>query len=129
MNALSPFTEAITFLYTRDLETTARFYEDVLGLRAAVDQGDCLIYRVSAQAFLGFCQRENTPEEPQGVIFTFVSNDVDGWAAHLRSRQIPLEKHPTRYEKYGIYHLFFRDPNGYLLEIQSFEDPKWTAAG
>jgi len=21
---------------------------------------------------------------------------------------------------------FFRDPNGYLIEIQRFEDPRWT---
>ena len=28
----SPFDQQITFLYTRDLMTMARFYEDVLGL-------------------------------------------------------------------------------------------------
>ena len=24
-----------------------------------------------------------------------------------------------------IYHFFFRDPNGYMLEIQRFENPNW----
>ena len=45
------FDQQITFLYTRDLAATARFYEDVLGLPLTVDQGDCRIYRVSADGF------------------------------------------------------------------------------
>jgi len=40
-----PIDQQITFLYTRDLATTARFYEQVLGLPLAVDQGDCRITR------------------------------------------------------------------------------------
>jgi hypothetical protein len=34
-------------------------------------------------------------------------------------------KPPTYNERYQIYHLFARDPNGYLIEIQRFEDPRW----
>jgi catechol 2,3-dioxygenase-like lactoylglutathione lyase family enzyme len=36
--------QQITFLYTRDLAATAQFYEGILGLKIALDQGDCRIY-------------------------------------------------------------------------------------
>lgn len=120
------FSESITFFYTHDLAKTVQFYETVLGLTRVVDQGDCVIWRVSAESFLGFCQRANAPEKPEGVIFTFVTEAVDEWAEQLRAHGIPLEKEPALTERYGIYNCFFRDPNGYLLEIQRFLDPHWA---
>lgn len=122
---MTPFTDSIPFLYTRDLNATASFYEDVLGLPLAVDQGSCRIYRVASGAFVGFCERTNAPEKPEGVILTFVTDEVDSWAARLKAAAVQLEKEPAMNEEYGIYHIFFRDPNGYLLEIQRFIDPDW----
>lgn len=114
----------ITFCYTKDLQGTARFYEEVLGLRLALDQGTCRIYAVAGGAFLGFCEREEAPR-PDGVILTLVAQDVDGWHERLAGRGVAFEKPPSRNAEYGIYHCFFRDPNGYLVEIQRFEDPGW----
>lgn len=126
-----PIDQQITFLYTRDLAATARFYEEVLGLELAVDQGDCRIYRVSRDGYLGFCQRVGAPEQPAGLILTIVSDDVDAWYHLLRERGVAFEKPPARNPRYRIYHCFLRDPNGYLLEIQRFEsgDGRGEAAG
>lgn len=121
----APFDQQVTFLYTRDLDATARFYEQVLGLDLVLDQGTCRIYRISADGFLGFCQRAEAPERPSGVIVTLVSEDVDGWHARLAARGVIFEKAPAFNPDYNIYHCFLRDPNGYLLEIQSFRDPAW----
>ena len=55
---MPPFTQQVTFLYTPDLATTARFYEQILGLELVLDQGVCRIYRVSRDGFVGFCQKE-----------------------------------------------------------------------
>jgi catechol 2,3-dioxygenase-like lactoylglutathione lyase family enzyme len=115
-----PISQQITFLYTRDLTQTARFYEDVMGLRLAIDQGDCRIYQVSGAAYLGFCQRASAPEHPQGVIITLVADDVDAWYERLRGHGVACEKPPETNPKYKIYHCFVRDPNGYLVEIQRF---------
>jgi dihydrofolate reductase len=125
MSDLTPFTESITFLYTLNLKETAAFYEGVLGLKIVVDQGDCRIYRVSGESFLGVCQRKNAPDQPEGVIFTFVTEDVDGWAARLSAAGAEMVKAPQLYAKYQIYNCFFHDPNGYLIEIQRFLDPMW----
>src|SRR5690606_33810985 len=115
--------------YTRDLGATARFYEQVLGLDLVLDQGTCRIYRISADGFLGFCQRAEAPDRPSGVIVTLVTEDVDGWHARLAARGVSFEKAPAFNPDYNIYHCFLRDPNGYLLEIQSFRDPAWPRKG
>jgi catechol 2,3-dioxygenase-like lactoylglutathione lyase family enzyme len=120
-----PADQLITFLYTKDLEATARFYQDVLGLRLALDQGNCRIYRVSAAGYLGFCRREAAPPRPEGIIVTIVTEDVDRWYELLQARGVSFEKPPAHNPTYGIYHCFLRDPNGYLLEIQRFETDSW----
>ena len=125
----APFDQQVTFLYTRDLGATARFYEQMLGLGLVLDQGTCRIYRISTDGFLGFCQRAEAPERPVGVIVTLVTEDVDGWHARLAARGVSFEKAPAFNPDYNIYHCFLRDPNGYLLEIQSFRDPAWPRKG
>ena len=117
--------QQVTFLYTRDLAATAVFYEEILQLPLVLDQGSCRIYRVSGDGFLGFCQRQEAPEKPQGVIVTLVTAEVDTWYAYLNEQGVAFEKPPAHNPAYNIYHCFLRDPNGYLLEIQRFEDPLW----
>ena len=119
--------QTITFLNTRDLEETDRFYREILGLLEVVDQGDCKIYRVSSDGYLGFCRRETFTGVSDGVILTLVTDEVDAWFHHLRDNGISFEKPPTHNHRYGIYHCFLRDPNGYLIEIQRFDDPDWTS--
>jgi len=122
---MPPFTQQVTFLYTPDLATTARFYEQVLGLELVLDQGTCRIYRVSRDGFVGFCQKDGVEPRPQTIILTFVTPDVDGWYERLTAQGVSFDKPPTLNPQYNIYHCFLRDPNGYLLEIQRFLDPAW----
>lgn len=120
-----PIEQQITFLYTQDLATTRRFYEDTLGLELWLDQGSCRIYSVTGSGYLGLCQVGETSTLPtdkqSNVIFTLVTQQVDEWFEYLKERGVEFEKPPTLNEKYKIYHCFLRDPNGYLIEIQRFE--------
>jgi catechol 2,3-dioxygenase-like lactoylglutathione lyase family enzyme len=117
------FDQYVTFLYTRDLAATADFYERLVGLPLVRDQGGCRIYRISQDGYLGFCDRASAPEEPVGIICTFVVDDVDGWYERLAAKGVEFTKAPAANPDYAIYHCFFRDPNGYLLEIQRFDVP------
>ncbi len=123
---MTPFDSQITFCYTRDLAATVPFYEELLDLPLVLDQGGCRIYRVAGSSFLGVCERCDAPE-PSGVILTFVTDDVDGWFRRVADGGAPVEKEPASAPEYGIYHCFVRDPNGYLVEIQRFDDPDWAA--
>jgi predicted enzyme related to lactoylglutathione lyase len=113
----------ITFFYTRKLQDTARFYEEVVGLTLARDQGDARIYRVGAQGYIGFVEREQVLEVPHGVILTLVTPDVDSWFFRLSEKGVKFEQPPSLSPQYNIYHCFLHDPNGYLIEIQRFNDP------
>jgi catechol 2,3-dioxygenase-like lactoylglutathione lyase family enzyme len=115
----------IVFLGTMDLEATSAFYTRHLGLSMVLDQERCRIFRVARGAFVGFCLRETVDPDP-GVILTLVSDEVEAWATRLRDRGIRLEREPTHQPEYRIFHLFVRDPNGYLVEIQRFDDPHWS---
>jgi len=120
-----PIDQQITFLYTLDLVSTSRFYEDVLRLELVLDQGSCRIYRTGTEAFLGFCQREGVAAQHPDVIFTLVTQEVDTWYEYLLAQGVKFEKPPAHNPDYNIYHCFLRDPNGYLIEIQRFMDADW----
>lgn len=115
--------QQMTFLYTQDLTASTIFYEEVLGLSLWLDQGTCRIYNVSSTAQLGICQRADVQRDHSDVIFTIVTEDVDGWYRYLLEKGVVFEKVPEINPTYNIYHCFLRDPDGYLLEIQHFLNP------
>ncbi|MCS6921832.1 MAG: VOC family protein [Elioraea sp.] len=129
---MSGFAQAITFLYADPAEESWRFYEEVVGLPLVQDQGPCRIYEAAAgaRAFLGVCRARaprasDDPRAVGGVVFTFVSDDVDAWYVRLRTRGVAIPDPPSLSETYRVYHFFFRDPAGYLLEVQRFKRPDW----
>lgn len=123
-----PVNQQITFLYCQELAPMAAFYEGVLGLELVLDQGSCRIYQTAGQvAYLGICQRAE-PRAKDGVIFTIVTDEVDQWYQRIVERGWTCEHAPRHNATYGIYHFFVRDPNGYLIEVQRFDDPRWNRA-
>jgi catechol 2,3-dioxygenase-like lactoylglutathione lyase family enzyme len=118
------FDQQVTFLFTDDLETSSRFYGDVVGLPFVLDQGSCRIFRAAPSAFLGVCERPGRTVA-DGVIVTFVTDDVEGAHQRLVAAGAPCEKEPQYYPDYDIVHAFYRDPDGHLVEVQRFCDPAW----
>lgn len=114
----------ITFLKTRDLDLTTEYYTQLLGLPLILDQGKCKIFQTGVSAYLGFCLTDGQTGSSE-VIITFVVADVDAACSQLEKAGIQIEVRPSHNPQYNIYQLFFRDPNGYLIEIQHFLDPAW----
>ena len=127
-----PFAQQITFLYAEDPAACRHFYGTVLGLELVQDQGFAAIYAVGGgnRGFLGVVQargpREVTdPRREGGVVVTLVTPEVAAWHDHLAGAGVAIEAPPRYAEAMGITHFFFRDPAGYLLEIQRFDRPDW----
>ncbi|MFU8827155.1 MAG: VOC family protein [Brevefilum sp.] len=116
-------TQQITFLHAQNLVETRHFYAHLLGLPLARDQGSCLIFQVTPEAYLGFCEHIEPIPPGRKVILTLVSEDVDGWYTKLTANHQDLVDPPRHNPKYEIYHFFVPDPNGYWIEIQRFDQP------
>ena len=116
----------ITFLPSADLQRSRDFYEGVLSLELVTDQGTCHIYRVTNEAFVGVCIKE-TILSTDGVIITLVTDDVDEWCDRITAAGGQIDRGPDHNGQFGIYHAFLRDPDDNLLEIQRFDDPRWSS--
>ena len=97
-----------------------------MGFDLALDQGKCRIFQVCPNCYLGFCLTDGGTGSDE-VIFTIEIEDVDGFCSYLEGLGVEIEVPPRLNEYYNIYQMFLRDPNGYLLEIQRFLDPRWRA--
>ncbi|MEQ8370516.1 MAG: VOC family protein [Alphaproteobacteria bacterium] len=116
----------VTFLYADDPDATWPFYEEVLRLPLALDQGLCRIYRTGPSSYLGVCGvRPGRQSNPAGVVVSLLTADVDGWHKRLQAAAIVIEGPPVLHRTFNVYGFFFRDPNGYLLEFQEFRDTAW----
>lgn len=117
--------DSIVFLPTLDLERTRQFYTETLGLDLVLDQGTCLILKAGG-GFWGFCASENGHSEPSKTILTLVTDDVDAWHARLIAAGVVCDGEPRLNQRFQIYHFYAEEPNGYRLEVQRFEDPRWS---
>lgn len=112
----------IGFYPCRDLRATTAFYTR-LGLPIARDQGSCVIFRVAAGGYLGFCEHDRALSEHPGLILTLVLDEVEAAYERLTALGVETEAPPAVNERFSITHFFARDPDGYRLELQRFHDP------
>jgi lactoylglutathione lyase len=117
---------AITFFYYRDLPAAMRFYEDVLGLPLAIDQGWCKIYRICPGAHVGLVDEArgmNKWAAVKPVQLCIRVPDVDGWYGYARDAGLANLSDLFVNDELGIRAFVFRDPEGYQIEIQSATRP------
>ena len=118
-----PISAQITFLPTADLAVTDAFYVGVLELPLVRDQGSCRIYRTAPGAHLGFCDRGYAVPDGVRVVLTLLVDDVQGAFEAAVARGAPAVSAPAHSERFACTSAFVRDPNGYLVELQRFDEP------
>lgn len=121
-------TALIAFRPVADLAASRDFYHRDLGLELARDQGACLIFRVGAEGYLGLCQagydgRDEALPIDDRLITTLLVSDVDAAHERLLRLGVDVDGPPRRNERFGITQFFARDPDGYRVEVQRFDDP------
>lgn len=112
----------ISWLYTEDLDESASFYGDMLGLECIRDEGGARVFATAENAGIGVCRVfAGRVVEPRGGMISIVSNDVDAWYRRLLDKGVEIAQPPHRLERFGIYTFFVTDPNGYVIEFQQFD--------
>ena len=118
--------QQITFINVLDLERSHQFYHVVLGLDFVLDQGDCRIYRVAQDAYVGICKRPQNILAPGSFLFTLITPQVEEEIERLDAAGVTIDVAPQFNSTYQITQAFILDPDGYRIEIQRFHDPKWN---
>jgi predicted enzyme related to lactoylglutathione lyase len=113
---------AITFLYYRDLAGATRFYEEVLGLSLAIDQGWAKIYRLAEGAHVGLVDETrgmHRAAETKPVQLCLRVPDVDAWRRWVAGHGVANLSETFESDALGIRAFVFDDPEGYQIEIQT----------
>ena len=113
---------ACTFFYYRDLPRAMAFYETLLGLELAIDQGWCKIYRAADGAHIGLVDESrgsHRSAETKPVQFMLRVPNVDAWHDWIAGHAPDALTAPRSNEALGIRAFVFDDPEGYQIEIQS----------
>lgn len=120
--------QAVTWLYTEDLAKMVPFYRDVMELPLVLEQQRCTVFRMAPGAFIGVCNISYRPLGTKGMMVTFLTADVQALYDRLLAKGVTFEHEPKPLGDGSLIGTFFRDPQGYHLQIQQFLDPRWPAA-
>ncbi|PSL18362.1 VOC family protein [Shimia abyssi] len=119
-------TGQITWVYCERLAEVVPFYRDVLGLSVVRDAGCAMIFESGKAAQIGVCEAfAGRVVEPKGGMITLLVEDrdaVDVWFERVHATGAKVRGAPEVLERFGIYSFFCEDPNGYVIEVQTFLD-------
>ena len=97
------------------------FYENVMGFEMEVDQGWSKILKIRDGAYVGLVDGEHgyhRASDTKPVILCINVRDADVWHIMLLEKGLDLEAHPEESERLKIKVFMFKDPEGYIIEIQ-----------
>ncbi|GAC1335961.1 MAG: VOC family protein [Beijerinckiaceae bacterium] len=119
-----------TSLYVDDLDRAARFYEDVLGLKAINKDQRFAAYDAGSRSVLLLFRRGSTSEPvhmpggtipphdghgPLHIAFAIAADALAAWEERLQVHAITIEGR-TDWPR-GGRSIYFRDPDSHLLEL------------
>ncbi len=109
-------------LYYTDLEPAARFYEQTLGLAAAMKDEWVQLYEVIPGSLIGLVKEggtaHHTVQETNAVMVSIVTEDVDAWYGIVSENpDIRILKPIYNHASVPIRAFLLADPGGYTVEI------------
>jgi catechol 2,3-dioxygenase-like lactoylglutathione lyase family enzyme len=111
-------------IYVEDVDRAVRFYEGLFGFESiGADERLCALGIAGRQVLL-ICRRglsgalafgSHDATGPQHLAFAIPADTLSDWLATLAERGVPIEH--RRVWPRGGESVYFRDPDGHLLEL------------
>ena len=111
----------IPWLYYKNLKNAEDFYENIMGFQIEADQGWAKILKIRDGSFIGLVDGEkgyHKPNDTKPVIICLNVFNVDAWYEKLVEKGVHIEKEPKESDTLKIKAFMFKDPEGYVIEIQ-----------
>ena len=111
----------IPWLYYENLEQALEFYENIMGFKLEADQGWAKILKIRDSSYIGLVDGQkgyHRPSATKPVIICLNVFDADAWYEKLINLGIEIKDKPKESERLKIKAFMFKDPEGYVVEIQ-----------
>ena len=114
-------------LLVNDLEASARFYQDILGLEeissAAIPPGKRW-FKFGDDVELHLSQSEDEVPKKKSIHMAITTQEMDKFVDFLNSRDIYYEnwageEYTVRIRADGAKQIYIRDPDGYWIEVNN----------
>lgn len=127
---------SVVFLPVSDIESTTRFYRDIIGLPVVQEQsgGICRIFD-TGYGYWGFCQypdKRGALSGPQGACLSLNMHDeadVDRQYRRIISAGVKTMSEPAVQKNFPVYAFFMEDPDHYKVEFQYIQLPEQQLMG
>lgn len=122
MSKLSPSSQ-ITFLYFDDLDKAKKFFDEILQLERANDQGWAVIWKAAGKSFIGAVDRRKGSLKTVnrgGVLISLTVSDIEAAYEAIKKRSPVSLTEIKEMKDIGLRSFFFKGPEGYDFEIQQF---------
>jgi lactoylglutathione lyase len=113
------------WLLVEDMPRALAFYRDTLGIPVLNNLGNFVEFQANERFQLALFMRQAmqagepniplTPVSGQHGVLAFAVDNLDDYAASLRSKGVELTSDETNHPDWGLRTVFLRDPDGNLL--------------
>lgn len=119
------------FLYYKDLAKATEFYTKTLGLELLTTYDNASVLKITNSSILilvDAAKGMHSADEPKTVALALLTNQLPEWYAHIQAQKVPI-KYTYKPKEGGPHDGFVAiDPEGYLLEFETFKQHKENEA-
>lgn len=126
MSLVNPSSQ-VTFLYFKELQEAADFFEGILGLERVMDTGWAYVWRTAEKAFVGAVDENHTTLKIDcrgGVLVSLTVDNIEEVHDHLVKAGVKDVEDVYEGQEIPIKSVFCTGPAGYKFEIQQFTSPE-----
>ncbi len=116
-------TSQITFLYFQDYEVACNFFTEVLELEVAYDPGWAIVFRTTANSYIGAVNQKSgsiNNDSKGGTLISLTVHNVDELYEIFKNKQVDELSEIKFFDDIGLKSFFFKGPEGYDFETQEF---------